>query len=87
MYVFRKAFERCFRKLIPKTVEAHLSRLAYHWEIRINRTIDEVRDQAMTCVKDELATIDAPLSGLQSRTGSTSTMIEELKQTLDQTAE
>ncbi len=83
MPIFRKPFESHFRKLIPKTVEAHLSRLAYQWEIRINKTIDEVRDQAMEYVKDELSTIDALLSGMQSRTGSTSTMIEELKQTLD----
>jgi hypothetical protein len=45
MCVFRKPFESHFRKLIPKTVEAHLSRLAYQWEIRINKTIDEIRDQ------------------------------------------
>lgn len=83
MCVFRKPFESHFRKLIPKTVEAHLSRLAYQWEIRINKTIDEIRDQAMEYVKDELATIDALLSGMQSQTGSTAAMIKELKQTLD----
>ncbi len=87
MCLFRKAFERHFQKLIPRIVQTHLSRLAYQWEMRINKTIDEVRDQAMGYVRDELATIDALLSGMESRTGSTSTMIEQLKQALDQTAE
>jgi hypothetical protein len=55
----------------------HLSRLAYQWEVRVNRTIEGIRDQALMYVQDELATID----GLLSRTAGQS---KEIRKTIDE---
>ena len=79
MCIFRRLFAGHFKKLLPGIVEVHLSRLAHQWEVRINKTIDEVNDQAMEFVKDELATIDTLLSGMETETGTISAAIEELK--------
>jgi len=76
MIVFRGVFARHFLNKIPGIAQMHLSRLAYQWEIRINRTIEEIRDQALKYVQDELATID----GLLSRTAGQS---EEIRKTID----
>jgi GTP-binding protein EngB required for normal cell division len=62
MFIFRGVFEKHFLKQIPHVVEIHLSRLAYQWEVRINRTIDEIEEQALRYVGDELSTIDAIVS-------------------------
>jgi GTP-binding protein EngB required for normal cell division len=62
MAVFRGVFERHFLKKVPGIAQMHLSRLAYQWEVRINGTIEEIRDQALKYVQEELATIDALLS-------------------------
>ena len=83
MCVFRKFFEGHFQKLLPGIVEIHLSRLAYQWEVRINKTIDDIKDHAMGYVRDELSTIDALLSGMEPRTENISVAIEELKGTLN----
>ena len=85
MCIFRKVFERHFQKLIPGIVETHLSRLAYQWEKRINRAIDEMNDQAMEYVRDELSTIDALLSDVEPQTEKIFATIEELKRMLDRT--
>ena len=77
MIVFRGVFERHFLSKVPGIAQMHLSRLAYQWEIRINRTIEEIRDQALKYVQDELATID----GLLSRTAGQS---EEIRKTIDE---
>lgn len=77
MFIFRRTFERFFVKQIPRVVEIHLSRLAYQWEIRINRTIEGMRDQALKYVQDELATIDS----LLSRTAGQS---EEIRKTINE---
>jgi hypothetical protein len=63
MFIFRRVFERHFLKGISGIVEMHLSRLAYQWEVRINTTIEDVREQALRYVREELSTIDALLSG------------------------
>jgi GTP-binding protein EngB required for normal cell division len=68
MVIFRGVFERQFLKKIPGIARMHLSRLAYQWEVRINRTIEEVRSQALTYVQEELATIDVLLSGTAGQT-------------------
>jgi hypothetical protein len=68
MVIFRGVFERQFLKKIPGIAQMHLSRLAYQWEVRINRTIDEIRDQALTYVQEELSTIDALLSRTAGQT-------------------
>ena len=63
MFILRKAFDAHFLKGIPRVVEIHLSRLAYQWEVRVNKTIENVKEQALRYVREELATIDALLSG------------------------
>jgi GTP-binding protein EngB required for normal cell division len=83
MCIFRRAFERHFEKLLNTTVETHLSRLAYQWEVRINKTIDEMKDHAMEYVRDELSTIDALLSDMEPQTEDISAVIEELKGSLE----
>lgn len=85
MAIFRRAFENHFQKMIPRVVESHLSRLAYQWEVQINKTIDEMKNHAIDYVQDELSTIDALLSGLQPESGEISATIEQLKSTLDRT--
>jgi len=76
MTLFKGIFERHFLTKIPGIAQMHLSRLAYQWEIRVNRTIEEIRDQALKYVQDELATIDA----LLSRSAGQS---EEIRKTID----
>ena len=75
MALFRGLFERHFLKKIPEIGQMHLSRLAYQWEVRINRTIEDIRDQALRYVQDELATIN----GLLSRFAGQS---EEIRRTI-----
>ena len=75
MAFFRGLFGKHFLKKIPEIAQMHLSRLAYQWEIRINRTIEELRDQALKYVQDELTTID----GLFSRSAGHS---EEIRRTI-----
>ncbi len=62
MFIFRGVFEKHFLKQLPRVVEIQLSRLAYQWEVRINKTIDEIQGQALRYVSDELSTIDAIVS-------------------------
>jgi GTP-binding protein EngB required for normal cell division len=76
MIVFRGIFERHFLGKIPGIAQMHLSRLAYQWEIRVNRTIEEIRDRALKYVQDELTTID----GLLSRSAGQS---EEIRKTIN----
>jgi GTP-binding protein EngB required for normal cell division len=80
MIVFRNVFERHFLKKIPGIAQMHLSRLAYQWEVRINRTIEQLRDQALKYVQDELTTID----GLLSRSAGHS---EEIRKTINELGE
>ena len=77
MVIFRGAFEKHFLSKIPGIAQMHLSRLAYQWEVRVNRTIEDIRDQALKYVQDEAATIDA----LLSRTAGQS---EEIRKTIDE---
>ncbi len=83
MSIFRKLFEGHFKKMLPGIVDVHLSRLAHQWEIRINKTIDEINDQAIGYVRDELATIDALLSGMEPQTEKIYAVIEDLKRILN----
>lgn len=62
MFVFRRVFEKHFLKEVPRVVDIHLSRLAYQWEVRINRSIEEIKEQALEYVRNELSTIEALLS-------------------------
>ena len=80
MCVFRRAFERHFLKLVPRTVEIHLSRLAYQWEVQINKVIDEMKDHALEYVRNELSTIDSLLSNAEPQTHKIRSVIEELEE-------
>ncbi len=62
MFLFRRVFEKHFLKEVPRVVDIHLSRLAYQWEVRINRSIEEIKEQALEYVRNELSTIEALLS-------------------------
>lgn len=83
MFIFRRLFEKNFLSKIPYEVEANLSRLAAQWEDRINRTIEEMRKQALKYVQDELATIEALLSGTQGQSGEIRRIILELQGDLE----
>ena len=79
MVIFRGLFERHFMKKIPYEVTANLSRLAAQWEDRINRTIDDMRKQALKYVQDELSTIESLLSRSHGRSDDIRAMIRTLK--------
>ncbi len=79
MFIFRRLFEKNFLSKIPHEVEANLSRLAAQWEDRINRTIDDMRKQALKYVQDELTTIDALLSRTEGRSEEIRRLILELQ--------
>jgi GTPase Era involved in 16S rRNA processing len=68
MVLFRRIFEKHFLKQIPRVTDIQLSRLAYQWEVRINRTIEEIKGQALEYVRNELSTIDALLSSSAGKT-------------------
>ena len=82
MVIFRGVFERQFLKKIPGIAQMHLSRLAYQWEVRINRTIEEIRDQALTYVQEELSTIDALLSRTAGQTDDIRAALGDLERGL-----
>ncbi len=84
MGLFRRFFERFFIRGIPREVETNLSRLASQWEDSINRTIEEMRKQAVQYVRDELSTIDALLSKTQGDTEDIRTSIRELRTHVEQ---
>ncbi|MCX5834036.1 MAG: hypothetical protein NTV99_05925 [Deltaproteobacteria bacterium] len=58
---------------------ANLSRLAAQWEDRINRTIDDMRKQALKYVQDELSTIESLLSRIHGRSDDIREMIRVLE--------
>lgn len=76
MFIFRKIFEKHFLKSVPRVADIHISRLAYQWEVRINKTIDDIKNQALDYVRSELSTIDALLSRVGGRT-------DEIRKTID----
>jgi len=79
MFIFRRLFEKHFVKKIPYEVMANLSRLAAQWEDRINRTIDDMRKQALKYVQDELSTIESLLSRTRGRSDDIREMIQILE--------
>jgi GTP-binding protein EngB required for normal cell division len=68
MFIFRGIFEKHFLKSIPRVADIHISRLAYQWEVRINKTIEDIKNQALDYIRNELSTIDALLCGVSGRT-------------------
>lgn len=87
MPIFRRLFERHFLRQVPHVVRMHLSRLAYQWEIRINKAIEEVRDQALKYVQDELSTIDALVSKVRGQSDEIRNAIKELRDGLKEIGE
>jgi GTP-binding protein EngB required for normal cell division len=83
MFIFRGAFERHFLNQMPRTAETHLSRLAYQWEVRINKAIERIRNQAIDYVRKELSTIDALLSQSVERSAEIRTTIRDLHENLE----
>ncbi len=79
MFLFRGAFERHFLKSVPRVADIHLSRLAYQWEVRINKTIDVMKSQALEYVRSELSTIDALLSRSTGQTDMISHALKDLE--------
>lgn len=79
MFIFRNVFERHFLKKVPWEVTANLSRLAAQWEDRINRTIDDMRKQALKYVQEELSTIESLLSRSHGRSDDIRAMIRTLQ--------
>jgi GTP-binding protein EngB required for normal cell division len=79
MFIFRGIFEKHFLNQIARVVDIHLSRLAYQWEVRINKTIEAIKDQALKYVYDELSTIDALLSQTTGQSDKINMMIDELR--------
>ncbi|HUJ88658.1 MAG TPA: hypothetical protein VLX12_00575, partial [Syntrophorhabdales bacterium] len=84
MAIFRGVFEKHFSAKIPGVAQMHLSRLAYQWEVRINRTIEEIKDQALKYVQDELSTIEALLSRTAGQSDEIRTTMNELQQGLQE---
>jgi hypothetical protein len=80
MVIFRGIFEKHFLKSIPRVADIHISRLAYQWEVRINKTIDDIKNQALDYVKSELSTIDALLSGVSGRTDEIRRLMGDLQE-------
>jgi GTP-binding protein EngB required for normal cell division len=80
MFIFRGVFEKHFLKQIPRVADIHLSRLAYQWEVRINKTIEEIKTQALEYVQNELSTIDALLTQAGGRTDEIRRMMDDLQE-------
>lgn len=78
MGIFRPLVEKHFMRQLPREVEVNLSRLASQWTERINRSIQEMREQTQRYINDELTTIEALLAKASDRTDEIRTMIEEL---------
>lgn len=84
MFIFRRTFEKHYLKQIPRVTDIHLSRLAYQWEVRINSTIDEIKEQALEYVLNELTTIDALLSQAGGQTDEIKEARDGLAKQLEQ---
>ena len=88
MFIFRPLFEKHFLKQVRRVTDIHLSRLAYQWEVRINKAIGEIAVQALEYVRNELSTIDVLLSQAGEKTneltfirGHLAGIIDNLKNT------
>jgi len=80
MFIFRSIFEKHFLKSIPRVADIHISRLAYQWEVRINKTIEDIKNQALDYIRNELSTIDALLSGVSGRTDEIRRIMGDLQE-------
>lgn len=80
MFIFRGIFEKHFLKSVPRVADIHISRLAYQWEVRINKTIEDIKNQALDYVRSELSTIEALLSGVNGRTDEIHRIMGDLQE-------
>jgi hypothetical protein len=79
MFIFRGLFEKHFLNSLPRVAEIHVSRLAYQWEVIINKTIDDIKNQALGYVQNELSTIDSLLSNVSGRTNAIREIMDDLQ--------
>jgi GTP-binding protein EngB required for normal cell division len=82
MVIFRKSFERHFLKQIPWLVEVNLSRLAYQWEININKAIEDIKNRALIYIQEELATVENLLSRVEGKTDELTGIIRDLESSI-----
>jgi plasmid stabilization system protein ParE len=82
MFIFRPLFERHFIDQLRDEVTVNLSRLAAQWENRINKTIEEMKKQALEYVRNELATIESLLSQAHGQSDEIRKVMEELEEGL-----
>jgi len=82
MIVFKRAFERHFLHQIPWAVEVNMSRLAYQWEVGINKAIEEMKNKALIYIQGELSTIESLLSESHGQTDNLREAIEEIQYVL-----
>lgn len=80
MFIFRNLFEKHFIKSVPRVADIHISRLAYQWEVRINKTIDDIKSQALDYVRRERSTIDSLLSQVSGRTDEIRLIMSDLQE-------
>lgn len=78
MFIFRGLFEKHFLKSVPRVADIHISRLAFQWEVRINKTIDDIKNQGLDYVRRELSTIDSLLSQVSGRTDEIRQVMSDL---------
>jgi len=79
MVIFRKTFERHFLNQIPWAVEVNLSRLAYQWEVNINKAIEVMKNRALAYVQEELSTIETLLSNTHGQTDAIRQALKEIQ--------
>ena len=83
MFIFMGIFEKHFLKNVPRVADIHISRLAYQWEVRINKTIEDIKNQALGYVRNELSTIDALLSRVSGWTDEIRKKIDDLQEKIN----
>ncbi len=82
MFTFRGLFEKHFLKQVPLVTDIHLSRLAYQWEVRINKKITEIKNLALDYVRNELSTIESLLSQNNGKTDDIRRLTKEISELL-----
>lgn len=86
MAIFRGIFEKHFLRNVPRVADIHISRLAYQWEVRINKTIDDMKNHALHYVREELSTVSSLLSREGGKSQDISDLVKNLEDQLEQFA-
>ena len=82
MFFFRRIFKKHFICGVPKEVGINLSRLGYQWEKSVNNAIEEMCLQAINYIHEELATIEALISGKKGQTDEIKKLIAQIEKLL-----